>query len=289
MTRTVEFSIQYGDITSFDSDVVALKYAQGFYGAASEVAKALSKKGAPLKTLHLSVGDYRYVGTDGCIAARHALFVGVPPIWEFSYPQIREFSTKVVSTLADKDPNIKHLAMTIHGGGYGRDEIESAFAQFNGVVDALKIGQSPQGLERVTILDINRKQVQRLQKAFEQTLDNAEYASRIQTKQWAYRLAVQPRILHGDEKYSKESISIEKAGEVSEEKPNVFVAMPYKKEHDNLFYYGIQQPSRKAGFLCERIDKEPFTGEIVDQVKTKIDQASLVIAGTDWWEPQCLP
>jgi hypothetical protein len=145
MLRAVQFTIQFGDVTSFDSDVVVLKYAHGLYGAASEVAVALSKKGVRLRDLPLSPGDYRYLETRGCISAQHALFVGVPPIWEFSYPQIREFSTKVMKILADEAPNTKHLSMTIHGPGYGKDEVESAFSQFNGFIDAMKEGQFPRG------------------------------------------------------------------------------------------------------------------------------------------------
>ena len=47
---------------------------------------------------------------------------------------------------------------------------------------------------------------------------------------------------------------------------------------DDVFYYGIQQPVRSAGFICERIDQEVFKGDILDQVKNKIETAAVVIA-----------
>jgi nucleoside 2-deoxyribosyltransferase len=54
--------------------------------------------------------------------------------------------------------------------------------------------------------------------------------------------------------------------------------MPFKKEMDDVFYYGIQQSVRASGFICERIDRDAFTGDILDQVKKKIETATVVIA-----------
>ena len=64
----------------------------------------------------------------------------------------------------------------------------------------------------------------------------------------------------------------------SKDKPRVFVAMPFVKEMDDVFYYGIQQPVHATGFLCERVDQQAFTGDILEQVKKKIEAATVVIA-----------
>ena len=72
--------------------------------------------------------------------------------------------------------------------------------------------------------------------------------------------------------------SIDSAGFGSESKPYVFVAMPFLKEMEDVFYFGIQDPTHAAGFLCERIDNEAFIGEIMDQVKKKIESAAVVVA-----------
>ena len=47
-------------------------------------------------------------------------------------------------------------------------------------------------------------------------------------------------------------------------KPHVFVAMPFKEDMDDIFFYGIQKPVRAAGFLCERVDQEAFIGDVLD-------------------------
>jgi nucleoside 2-deoxyribosyltransferase len=46
----------------------------------------------------------------------------------------------------------------------------------------------------------------------------------------------------------------------------------------DIFYYGIQQPVHNAGFLCERVDEEVFIGDVLEQIKKKIDTAKVVIA-----------
>ena len=88
-------------------------------------------------------------------------------------------------------------------------------------------------------------------------------------------------VLHLNDIFKKQQSStrsIESLEIESEAKPHVFVAMPFKKDMDDIFYYGIQQPVRAAGFLCERVDQDTFIGGILDQVKKKIDTAAVVIA-----------
>jgi hypothetical protein len=63
-----------------------------------------------------------------------------------------------------------------------------------------------------------------------------------------------------------------------ENKPRVFVAMPFAPEMEDVFYYGIQSPVRQLGYICERVDQEAFTGGILEQVKMRIENAEMVIA-----------
>lgn len=275
-TNSLEFSIQPGDVTSFKADVLALKYAQKFYGTDKIVASLLSKTDIDVNTLQPSIGNYRYIETRNCIQADHVLFVGVPDIFYFNYQRIQEFASQVLQTLANIAPITRHLAMTIHGANFGLDEIEAFLAQFKGYLDALQSGQFPPNLEKITIIDKNLQRVKRLREAFEENFSNAHFIS--QTKErWTYRLDKQQLNINFKSNQWSSKVS-EKAGIASEVKPHVFVAMPFKKDMDDVFYYGIQQPARAAGFICERVDQEAFTGDILDQVKRKIETAAVVIA-----------
>jgi|GEM_PF-618213 len=274
--QTIDFTVQQGDITSFDAEVVALKYAQAFYGADAQIASLLRSIGIPIDTLRPEAGDFRFVQTEGRIKANHALFVGVPSLEYFDYPQIRQFAAQVLNVLARVAPNTRHLAMTIHGIGFGLDEIEAVHAQIAGYLDAFRGGLFPPHLESITIVDIDPDRVNRLRQGLEMSLRDASYAKRIQG-QWAYRLIVStPNAAHNA--FPSPQSTIEEAGIESEGKAHAFVAMPFAKEMDDVFYYGIQQPVRSAGLLCERIDQEAFTGDILDRIKKKIETAAVVIA-----------
>jgi hypothetical protein len=54
--------------------------------------------------------------------------------------------------------------------------------------------------------------------------------------------------------------------------------MPFSEDMTDLFYYGIQGPVNRAGFLCERVDLESFTGDVLQRIKARIESATYVIA-----------
>lgn len=276
MSRAIKFLIEHGDITSFDADVVALKHAQEFYGVDRAIALAIYQKRELHESMRPQIGKYCYVESFGRIKARHVLFIGVPPLYEFGYQGIREFSTMVLKTLADEAPDTKHLAMTIHGVGYGLDEVEAFFAQIAGCLDAIKTGQLPPALNCISIVEINYERVQRLRRAFEQNLAHISYPLRPATP-GTFHLII-PQQEDATRATPRGTFTIESAGKESEAKPHVFVAMPFSKDMDDVFYYGIQRPIHAAGFLCERVDQNSFTGDILDRIKKRIENAAIVIA-----------
>jgi hypothetical protein len=274
--RTIEFSIQQGDITEFDADVLGLKYAQEFYGLDLLVARKLLVVGTTDDNLRPAVGQHCYVDTLGCIDASHALFVGIPDLFDLTYQDIREFSYKVLDILADEDPSMRHIVMTIHGAGFGLDEVESLLAQFAGYLDAIQKNRVPQSLERITIVEFDNNRVVRLGDALEQHLRHAEHISKVGGR-WAYQIAVQPQNV----KFFSDEVSstfdlIGNAGQEAEVKPYILVIAPVKNEMEDVFYYGIQKPTHDADFLCERVSDEAFMNAL-EQVKKKMDAAVMVV------------
>ena len=47
---------------------------------------------------------------------------------------------------------------------------------------------------------------------------------------------------------------------------------------EDTYIYGIQGPVNAAGYLFERVDLTTFTGDIIAEIKSRIETASLVIA-----------
>ncbi len=54
--------------------------------------------------------------------------------------------------------------------------------------------------------------------------------------------------------------------------------MPFAVEFSDLFEYGIQHPVRDLGFLCERVNQDVFTGDILERIKSQIETSAAIIA-----------
>jgi len=96
MRKEISISVQKGDITRFDADVIALKYARGLFGAAFSVAKGLGKSEADMQKLLPSVGNLHLADGRGRIKARQALFLSVVQLSSFDYIEIRPCGRRVL-------------------------------------------------------------------------------------------------------------------------------------------------------------------------------------------------
>jgi len=79
----------------------------------------------------------------------------------------------------------------------------------------------------------------------------------------------------------KEGLPSKDIESVKEEKPNkkyVFVLMPFKKEYNDIYYFGIRGAVEDANFYCERVDEIQFTGGVIEKVKEQIKKADVIIA-----------
>jgi hypothetical protein len=269
----VSFQVVQADAQSFACDVLVLKYAQRLYGLDELVAGVLMTAQSPAAQIAPSPGDYALLPTHDLLPARHVLFVGVPKLSQIDYAEIRIFARQSLHILAQQLPNTRTVAMTIHGIGPGLDESESFLAQVAGLLDAIQAGDVPPALESITIVERIERRAQRLQKVLESQqrlitplMDDAFFGA--------------PRRSAGAEKSFDSQVVFNtiNAGAQSNAKPHIFVAMPFRKDMEDVFYYGIQKPAHEAGYLCERMDMETFTGDILTRIKERIETAKLVIA-----------
>lgn len=260
----IEINVVQGDVVTAEGDVLALKYAQGLHGADSRVANLLKKSGVSLRNRLPEPGDFHLTSTDGALAAKAALFVGVKELWEFGYVEIREFSRNVLTTLSTEMPDVKHLLLTVHGVNYGLDEGEAFESLIAGLLDAVSAGDFPPELKCMSIVEINRNRATRLQTVLNNLLPEGV-------------IPVPGR--PGSEPLGKRSAErFRSAGYLSESKPHIFVAMPFIEEMEDVFHYGIRNTVNAAGYLCERADYASFMGDIFSWIKERISTAELVIA-----------
>jgi len=256
----VFIAVEEGNALAIPADVLAVKHAQAMYGVDGAVVACFERAGRSLDLPRPS--EVRLEASPEGVAASQVLFVGVPPLREFGYRGIRAFARQVLSALASDAPGTRHLAMTVHGPGYGLDEGESFEAEVAGLVDAAQVGDIPKALERVTVVERDSGRAKRLQLLLASLLPGS-------------------LLIEDDGRRTVSGGTAERlraAGYASESKAHVFVAMPFKEEMDDVFHYGIQRAVKGAGFLCERADLSSFAGDVLEWVRGRIRSASLVVA-----------
>ncbi|MCK4793620.1 MAG: hypothetical protein KAV87_58365 [Desulfobacteraceae bacterium] len=258
----MRIEVLQGDATRIQSDVLVLKYAQARFGLDSYVSGKLLEAGHKQKEMSPRPGEFRILHGAPSVSSRQVLFVGVEPLWQFRYRQIRSFGRKTLFALAGELPDTRHIIVTMHGAGYGLDEVEAFESQIAGFLDGISRGNSPDHLERITFVERNRGRAKRLAAVLEQILPQGDIAE-------------------GESPTRSRPEATERlraAGYASTEKKHVFVAMPFTDDMEDVYDYGIQQAVRDAGFLCERADLSAFTGDVLDWIKRRIRTASLVVA-----------
>lgn len=257
----IKISVNLGNALSEQADVLVLKYAQAPYGVDEAVIRILNGAGNNVQLP--KPWGFRLEESVQGIAAARILFIGVPPLREFGYREIRTFARKALTALAGKAPETKHILLTVHGPGYGLDETEAFEAEVAGLVDAVQGDDFPENLRKITIIERNAGRAKRLEKALTGLLPDR-------------KIARAGEVVRTEN--SKTSEKLRTAGYSSDAKDHVFVAMPFKEEMDDIYHYGIQSAVNAAGFLCERADLSTFTGDVLEWVRMRIRSASLVVA-----------
>ncbi len=242
---TIEFAIAQGDIFTFDADIIALKYAQAFYGADSSLAYSLQRAGISLGELQPAIGAFRYVETLGNARAKHALFVGVQRLTMFGYREIRSFAAQVLEGVNQYAPTTEHVCMTIHGVGYGLDEAEACRAELEGCLDAIQAAQNlpflPH-LRAVTIVDRDATRIVRLRGSIDEYLSSGTGPAKVSKSASVGTYLI-------DTGSEIQRLPAARGGAGSHKEPHVFVAMPFNTDMNDVFYYGIEAPVHASGYL----------------------------------------
>jgi len=259
----INVDVQCGDALTIPCDVLVLKYAQALYGVDLAVVKQLEAGGVSLRSSLPKPDMFQLFPTHSTISASFVLFLGVPELWQFEYSAIRQFGSRALSSLS-ATPNIRRVVLTVHGPNFGLDESESLRAEVAGLLDSLARGECPQHLERITIVENNAGRAERLRNVLQTILPGQPLESK--------RGSSIPAVL------SDTRQALANVGYASKDKPHVFVAMPFAKEFDDRFHYGIQKAAESAGFLCERADLSSFIGDVLKWVLTRIESAAFVVA-----------
>lgn len=260
--RGLRIEVQAGDILAFPCDLIVLKHAQELYGADQAFFQSLPRRQAkPILDRAPAPGQSLTIESDGYTAAPTITFVGTPRLYSLEYSEVRALGVRAVDAATTAERPVRHLALTVHGPGFGLDEEESFEALLAGLVEGAEARPDNSALERVTIVERDVPRSRRFQALLAELLP-----------------ATGPVAAGPPTPAVEVSDRLETAGVSSDDKDHVFVAMPFSPDFDDSFRYGIQPVVRDAGLLCERVDESSFSGEIMKRIRNKIRTAVLVIA-----------
>jgi len=280
----VEFSIKEGDVRRAEGDVLVLKYAQARFGADLLVARELQEIGTRSSSISPEPGKAVLVETKGQLGTPKVMILGVKALNLFGYREIQKFGFDALRAVNELSPTAQQVVMTLHGAGNGLDEFECAGMLIAGCVQALKKGYCRR-LKYLTWVEIDSERAQRLTSFLDGELEKLTKV-RFTDRPGAW-------LLYGWNKSRADAAlqvattedgqirlaDLESAKpEVPAGKPSAFVAMPFDKTFEDTYYYGIQRAVHATGLLSERIDQGSFTGDILDQIKSRIKAARVVIA-----------
>ena len=260
----IKVKIIHGDAFQIEADALVLKYAQSTYGLDRDIEREYDRLGKTISHKLPEVGDYLFLESNNITSTKNIIFIGVTTLRQFGYKEIREFGRKALVSLASSDPTIRTILMTIHGPGYGLDEIEAFESQLAGILDSISSDDYPNNLSEITFVERSQGRADRLKKVLEGLFPTFEI----------------PTQKSGGFKSLKENSAetLRSAGYGSDSKKKIFVAMPFAPEFDDCFHYGIQGAVNASGYLCERADLQSFTGDVMDFVKERIATSDFVIA-----------
>src|SRR5262249_45438006 len=117
------------------------------------------------------VPDGKWTAVEGRnIKARKVLYVGVGPLWEFRYPQIRAFGRRALDASSHLGGRIEVICTPIHGPGYGLDEREAFLSLVGGLLDGIEAKGFPSDLKRIEIVELDRASATRLTRILKDTV-----------------------------------------------------------------------------------------------------------------------
>jgi len=261
----VKYSVAVGNAVTVETDLLVLKYAQHRYGVDRVVSDMLLRSGqcaeadiSPPPTSHA------LVATGGVIAAPRVLFVGTLPIDDLTYRKISEIATRSLKIIDQEQANVRHLATTVHGPGFGLDPGIALQAMKEGFQRGHRAGYGA-AVETVTFVEIGERRARTLTAALDLTLETTptlDDDQKWQAEKTATTLGSHPRSTPRD----------------FDAQRHVFVAMPYATEYEDVWELGIYPAVSQFGFVCEHVGNSVFTGDVFERIRGRIKSAELMIA-----------
>jgi hypothetical protein len=268
--QQLKISLLHSDLIKTKCSAIFLKHIEGSMSAPElglneEVGGRLKK----LNSDH-EKEDHSELETGGLLACSHVYVVNFhKQDLPFSYRSVDRYARTIINVAASGIFSCGNgpltVATAIHGPGAGLDSSEAMETLIVAFASELGAGRPLGPLDR-TILVENKKDV------FERLEERLKYLAtknilKFEEGEWI----INPTI-------TKENSNLEQGRVNRLALKHFFIAMPYAKEFNNVYYFGIKQPIEQRGRKSERVDQDAFTGDVVERIKHRISNSEMVIA-----------
>ena len=272
----LQYSVREGDVTLVPSDVLLMEYAGQHSTPGGQVAAKLESSGLiKWEEMCPSGRQCRLVATAGKLPQKHVLFIGTPPPEEFGYGEMYRFALRAVEALAEGGVTATKVTAMLPRGSTGLDHGESLQNLIRGFEDGCR--SWPQArIEHVEFVERNSRRAaflaSLLARGFEERRSDDTLIEESGDDTLVTLLPTPPTASPGSRGPSAG------AAEPARPKQHVFVAMPFSEQFEDVYELGIYPALRDAGFICERLDRSAFTGDILERMKDRIRKARFVLA-----------
>ena len=258
-------NVIYGDVMDQDVDVLALKYANGLYGADLEVAELLG-----IPNISANKGEYEFIETRGAIKARRVLFQGVGPLHRFEYEEIKRFARNAVTLSLTQDPTIRTLGIAFHGVAAGLDELAAVSSLIQGLEDGFREARSNE--LSVHIIESNASRAERARQ-FLESMNSFLQGIPAETAPIAPASAS-----------THTNFTRARASQIDHDH-RLFCAMPFQPKYLDHWDLAVQPSAHENDVIVERLDHASYTGDILEEIKRRIERSQGVIALLDGENP----
>jgi hypothetical protein len=208
------------------------------------------------------------------VAARAVILVGVGPAASLTYDHVGTICRKGTEAALNLDFQVRTIATTIHAVGFGLARNEVLKAELFGFKRALEdAGPKSESVQEI-VFATGRSHLL-LYDTILKGLAEQDSAFRLEENGCFLEIGVASRA----ERQFAQRV---------QQGRYVFVAMPFKREFENVFDFGMRLPIEECGLLPVRLDREAFSGSISEEIKRRVRQSVLIIADVTDGNPNVL-
>lgn len=193
----------------------------------------------------------------------------------FTYSSVDTYARKIIDYVAN-DPTpqtpITSIATAVHGPGAGLDSSEAMEKMIIAFVQELREKKTCAQLTEIIFAEKDKY-------VFERLRERIAYLIRENILVWEQSVAY----LTVDDNSNERQFT--DYNNVQLQAKHVFVAMPFDRNFDDVYLFGIKQAIEKNGRVSERVDQEFFTGDIIERMILRIEDAELIVADISGGNP----